>query len=1022
MPIFVRRFVGPLVVLLVASVVRAQPAPVLTNSPPLYIQAGQSREVTLAGQNLTSPGSIVMADAQGLEAALINGDKPADNQVRVRLTAAPTALPGERELRVVTAAGVSNVAIVAVGTRPAFEEKEPNNAREQAREVQLPAEITGRIDGPGDVDQFRFIATRGQHLLFDARVGRIGSKLEPVIVICDAATGREIPAAIEQHERDPMLVFDVPADGSYVLEMRDLRYRGGADFTYRISAGAYPYLEAVLPMSAPRGAVAELTCVGHNLQGGEKLKVDLAQAPPGRMMVRAMTAAGPSNPVPFEVADAVASLGSTSAHTLSDAPTISLPGEAAGVIERPGDEAFFKFHVAQKRVVNVAILARSIGSPLDPLLSLRNAKGDVIDRNNGAAGVDAAIQRELEPGDYVASLRDVASGSGPHFLYRIVLRSGSNTGPLAVRLLPDVARIHRGGNTPLWFEVVRPPGFAGQITVQLEGLPAGVTCGPIPVTDPTSGLFSISAAADAASGSFPIRLKTVMVADGKTGSSYAEPESGGRRVRQAYLTVLDAVPFTIEPLLLTPERVAQLEQEVAALNAPPASSDPREAAAEAEWEKNLMAKPAWTVIEPATIAAAAGTTLNKQPDGSILASGSAPAKDTYTITAKTALKAITAFRLEALADASLPAHGPGAAANGNFVLDEFKVTQTIAGASPQPVALKTATADFSQAGFAVQNAIDGNPGTGWAIAPEFGKDHTAVFTTAAPAALDGQTTLSFVLEQQSPHVQHNLGRFRVSATTADPASLPHDSAPEAVLAILRAPREQRTPAQQEQVLAYYRANDPKAHAAQARLTSLQQVLAPWQELKQVEAKLGTATPALADEQAKWEQTPAAQAAPTPADVIAIVKTPAASRSDPRKAALAAHFRSIAPSLQPQRERAAQLRAQFDPNGVVAVRGKAAGIPITIVRQPNFKTDVEVTLEGFSAGIDPATHLPTPVAKNLKLTPLVLTGDVTTGLLSFTPEGGSEVGPRQVILRAAGKTGTDPVTQYSSAFRLTVNEK
>ncbi len=118
------------------------------------------------------------------------------------------------------------------------------------------------------------------------------------------------------------------------------------------------------------------------------------------------------------------------------------------------------------------------------------------------------------------------------------------------------------------------------------------------------------------------------------------------------------------------------------------------------------------------------------------------------------------------------------------------------------------------------------------------------------------------------------------------------------------------------------------------------------------------------------------------------------RNDQQKNDLSAYFRSIAPSLQPKRDRAAQLRAQVDPAGFVAVRGKGAGIPFVLIRQPDFKGDVQIALEGFSSGRDAGTRLPTPIAKNLKLTPLTLSGDVSLGTLAFTPEGGSEVGARR----------------------------
>jgi uncharacterized repeat protein (TIGR01451 family) len=82
----------------------------------------------------------------------------------------------------------------------------------------------------------------------------------------------------------------------------------------------------------------------------------------------------------------------------------------------------------------------------------------------------------------------------------------------------------------------------------------------------------------------------------------------------------------------------------------------------------------WTVLDPSSFISANGATLTKQGDLSILASGTNPETDTYTITAQTSLTGITGIRLEVMADASLPTDGPGRASSGNFKLTEIELT------------------------------------------------------------------------------------------------------------------------------------------------------------------------------------------------------------------------------------------------------------------------------------------------------------------------------------------------------------
>jgi hypothetical protein len=81
------------------------------------------------------------------------------------------------------------------------------------------------------------------------------------------------------------------------------------------------------------------------------------------------------------------------------------------------------------------------------------------------------------------------------------------------------------------------------------------------------------------------------------------------------------------------------------------------------------------VLQPVSYTSLNGTSLSRLGDNSILAGGTAPLTDTYTITAATTLTGITGIRLEVLQDPSLPFNGPGREPpNGNFILSEFQVS------------------------------------------------------------------------------------------------------------------------------------------------------------------------------------------------------------------------------------------------------------------------------------------------------------------------------------------------------------
>ncbi len=186
----------------------------------------------------------------------------------------------------------------------------------------------------------------------------------------------------------------------------------------------------------------------------------------------------------------------------------------------------------------------------------------------------------------------------------------------------------------------------------------------------------------------------------------------------------------------------------------------------AEWEQVFnTAQTRWTTLHPDSASAASGTTLQRLEDDAISATNlPAPQTDVFTVELKSSLARITAIRLEVLPDAELPNGGPGRHPNGNFVLNELEVH-----VDDKLIKLHGAVADYSQEGWAVAGAIDGNPTTGWASQGHLGKSNQAVFRTSITRNEgDQEITLSVRLDQNHGS-SHTLGHFRLSATdAADP--------------------------------------------------------------------------------------------------------------------------------------------------------------------------------------------------------------------------------------------------------------
>jgi hypothetical protein len=219
----------------------------------------------------------------------------------------------------------------------------------------------------------------------------------------------------------------------------------------------------------------------------------------------------------------------------------------------------------------------------------------------------------------------------------------------------------------------------------------------------------------------------------------------------------------------------------------------------------------WVTLDPMSANSASGATLTQQPDGSIQLAGKGPLEDTYTLELQTNLTGITAIRLEVLPDPNHPAMGPGRTNHGNFVLNEFSA-KLVRDGDARPVVLQNARADFSQDKYPIAGAIDGNPGTGWAVAPRLGQRHVAVFETketlhGSSSETDGGSPMTLLITlDQRYGTQHTIGRFRISATT-EPRPVPAEEISEDAMVAMRTPRDQRTEKQATALMSYYRSID-----------------------------------------------------------------------------------------------------------------------------------------------------------------------------------------------------------------------
>ncbi len=179
----------------------------------------------------------------------------------------------------------------------------------------------------------------------------------------------------------------------------------------------------------------------------------------------------------------------------------------------------------------------------------------------------------------------------------------------------------------------------------------------------------------------------------------------------------------------------------------------------------------WHTLRPIETTSEGGATFTTLADDSTLVSGENPDTDVIEVIAQAPLGAITALRLEALRDPSLPREGIGRSSeSGSFYLTELEVQIARPGQpfGSETIEMAHAFADHRHPSTPVVGVIDDDETTGWAadFAGSEGK-RTAVFLAREPFGFEEGTRLRIRLSHESVYPQQVVGRFRL-AVTEDP--------------------------------------------------------------------------------------------------------------------------------------------------------------------------------------------------------------------------------------------------------------
>ncbi len=481
--------------------------PVVTTLEPRGVVRGQETVIKFKGARLSDASEVLM-DLPGIEILEV---KPISNsEAEITLKAAADLTPGLYPVRLVTKSGIANLRLLGVGAMPMVNEVEPNNDFAAPQKIELNTTVDGVVTRE-DLDHFQLALKAGQTLNVEIEGIRLGYSLnnqnilDPYVAILNE--GRFEVASSDDSDllqQDGLCTFKATEDGVYTIVVRDSSFLGSNVGGYRLHVGTFPRPVSVIPGGGQPSSVldAQLVFSDGTVQSS---KIQLPSEPYDQWGVSIENEFGVSpSPNWIRVNDLPNVMEQEPNDDRRKAPVVTVPSAMCGVIEKPDDYDCFSFEAKKGTKYRVEVFAREVlRSPLDAVINIFDPAAKTLASSDDSRGkMDAFLEFDAKvDGNHTVRIYDHLRKGGPTFCYRIEVTKPEPGVALTLKELrrseAQVVSVPVGGSAAMVMTATRDR-YNGEVNLNLEGLPAGVTATtfPMPAGRPEVPVL-LTAAADA---------------------------------------------------------------------------------------------------------------------------------------------------------------------------------------------------------------------------------------------------------------------------------------------------------------------------------------------------------------------------------------------------------------------------------------------------------------------------------------------------------------------------------------------
>jgi hypothetical protein len=428
----------------------------------------------MLGAGITAPKHLTRTKTTWFEGPILplpdsqrQEDYPKD--MAGSLAVAADAPLGVRYWRLWTSQGATPALKFVVGDLPEIIEDEIDGDSVPVV-VKLPVTINGRIFPRENIDIWSFHANKGETIRCEVNAHRLGSPLDARLELRDPQ-GRRVAEVDAPTGGDPVLTFTAAMAGEYQIRIQDAQNQGGQAHVYRLTLTAEPYVDRVYPLGGRRGSTFDVIASGQAIPG--KLSVTLPKDAGSTYAHAFRVGDKQTNAVLFDVDDYPEFLAQKDLDKV-----ISLPAVLNGRIDKAGAIDAWKWQGKKGETWEFDLRAARLSSKLDGVITITNRDGKVLAKAEASAADPLVRFAVPADGEYGAQVQDrFRSRGGPEFAYRLRV-APPPAADFRLVLAANAVSVPRKGTAKLKVTAERVGGFKEPMAIEVQGLPANVTCAP----------------------------------------------------------------------------------------------------------------------------------------------------------------------------------------------------------------------------------------------------------------------------------------------------------------------------------------------------------------------------------------------------------------------------------------------------------------------------------------------------------------------------------------------------------------